>query len=107
MQEADWTRSRCRISQIWLRLWDSPLGDSFPGFPEKEVGCGRRENARFGPSKREILFAGLRPAPRWGSRPRPPPPLAPPSVSEGRRHPVAHAQLHEGERAGGLRRTRY
>ena len=27
----------------------------------------------------QIFFAGLRPAPRWGSRPRPPLPLAPPS----------------------------
>ena len=27
----------------------------------------------------KIFFAGLRPAPRWGSRPRPPPPLSPPS----------------------------
>ena len=66
LQEADWTRSRCRISQICLAAFGR---DSFPGFPEKEVGCGRRENARFGPSKPEFFFAG---APPLGLTPQTP-----------------------------------
>ena len=47
-------RQFCRISREGSRLW------------------GDVNYAHFGPSKREIFFAGLRPAPRWGSRPRPP-----------------------------------
>ena len=37
--------------------------------------------------KRKIFFAGLRPAPRWGSRPRPLFGRTPPSVVTGRRPP--------------------
>ena len=38
-----------------------------------------KENRSIGTSRPKIFFAGLRPAPRRGYRPGPPPPLAPPS----------------------------